>query len=156
MSRGLESQNDGRTQCWTERGVPSAPLVFDQRHGVGMNKPLERRLEMRKFSLPMSERQNGWCHYPVGFNKYGFWLESALRNRTKNEQIINWSWSPLLSSRTCRVLRCKLSDRIELGPARRDWFSKNRRDPSHNRRKDSRPPESEVYAVLTSLSCFCS
>ncbi|MCH2561190.1 MAG: hypothetical protein MKZ90_08295 [Pseudomonadales bacterium] len=25
-----------------------------------MNKPLERRLELRKFSLPMSERQNGW------------------------------------------------------------------------------------------------
>ena len=38
----------------------------------------------------------------------------------------------------------------------RDWFSKNRRDLSHNRRKDSRPPESEVYAVLTSLSCVCS
>ena len=30
-------------------GVPSAPPVFDQRHGVGMNKPLERRLELRKF-----------------------------------------------------------------------------------------------------------
>ena len=29
----------------------------------------------------------------------------------------------------------KIPDRIELGPARRDWFSKNRRDLSHNRRK---------------------
>ena len=94
------------------------------------------------------DKQNGWCHYPLGINKYGFWSESALRNRTKNEQRINWSWSPLPSSRTCRDLRCKLPDRIELGPARRDWFSKNRRDPSHNRRKDSRPPESEVYALL--------
>ena len=31
------------------KGGPSAPPVFDQRHGVGMNKPLERRLELRKF-----------------------------------------------------------------------------------------------------------
>ena len=40
-------------------GVPSTPPVFDQRHGVGVNRPMERHLELRKFSLPMSKRQNG-------------------------------------------------------------------------------------------------
>ncbi len=52
------------------KGGPSAPPVFDQRHGVGMNRPLERRLELWKFSLPMNEMQNGLCHYPLGINIY--------------------------------------------------------------------------------------
>ena len=30
----------GEIKKRTERGIPSAPQVFDQRHGVGMNKPL--------------------------------------------------------------------------------------------------------------------
>ena len=36
------------------KGGASTPLVFDQRHGVGMNRPIERHLELRKFSMPMS------------------------------------------------------------------------------------------------------
>ena len=73
-----------------------------------------------------------------------------------NEQRINWSRSPLCRPGACRNLWYKLPDRIELGPTRRDWYCKNMQDLSHYRRNDSRPPESVVYAVLTSLSCFCS
>ena len=82
--------------------------------------------------------------------------ESVLKKRTENEQRINWSRSPLCRPGACRNLWCKLPDRIELGPTRRDWYCKNMQDLSHYRRNDSRPPESVVYAVLTSLSCFCS
>ena len=82
--------------------------------------------------------------------------ETVLQKRTENEQRINWSRSSLCRPGACRNLWCKLPDRIELGPTRRDWYCKNMQDLSHYRRNDSRPPESVVYAVLTSLSCFCS
>ena len=76
-------------------------------------------------------------HRSLGIMKYGFWLESALQNRMKNEQRINWSRSPLSCHGTCRDLRCKLLDRIEFGTVKRDPFTKNWQNLSYNRRKDS-------------------
>ena len=66
---------------------------------------------------------------------------------------INWSRPPIPRPRTCQDLWCKLPDCIELGPTRRDRFSKDRQDLSHNLRENSGPSESEVYVVLTSLCC---
>ena len=99
------------------------------------------------------DRQNGWCHYPLGINYYGYWLESALQNRTKNEQRINWSRSSLSRPETRGNLWSGLSNRVTLDSVRIDRFSKDRQDLSHNRRENSGPSESEVYVVLTSLCC---
>ena len=55
-------------------------------------------------------------HRSLGIIHYGFWLESALQNRMKNEQRINWSRSTLSCTRTCRDLCCKLLDRFALSP----------------------------------------
>ena len=41
------------------KGGPINPTSVRLTAWSGMNRPLERRLELRKFSLPMSERQNG-------------------------------------------------------------------------------------------------
>ena len=64
------------------------------------------------------------CHRSLGIIYYGFLLESALQKRTKNEQRINWSRSPLSRQGTCHNLWYKLLDRIEFGPTRRDLFCK--------------------------------
>ena len=60
------------------KGGPINPTLFDQLHGVGMNRPMERHLELQKFSMPISERQNGWCDYPLDIICHGFSLELAL------------------------------------------------------------------------------
>ena len=99
------------------------------------------------------DRQNGWCHYPLGINCYEFWLESALQNRTKNEKRINWSHSSLSRPGTRGNLWSGLSNRVTLDSVKIDRFSKDRKDLSHNRRENSGPSDSEVYVVLTFLCC---
>ena len=79
--------------------------------------------------------------------------ESALQNRTKNEQRINWSRSSLSRPETRGNLWSGLSNRVTLDSVRIDRFSKDWQDLSHNRRENSGPSESEVYVVLTSLCC---